>query len=144
MTQAATANFFSFSDIDGTTQIKYYPQAPGPLIVDQTVGSRLEYQGPEGNFVYPNSGPGRGNIDMQQVSPLGSLITVVLVPSVDAKTVHLTLFLPPVNMAGQKEQDISTLAIKTTSYGMLPKEGARLTYEVIFLNGIAENVLIPM
>ncbi len=138
--QEVTANFYSFSDIDDSVRIKYYTQAPGPLIAGQTIGPRLEYQGPEGNFVYPNGGPGRGNIDIQQVSPLGSLISVVLVPTVDAKAVNLTLVLPPVNMAGQKSQDISTLAIKTTGYGMLPKEGARLTYEVIFLNGVAEVV----
>ena len=144
MMQEGIANYYSFFDIDGSVQIKYYPQAPGPLIVGQTIGPRLEYQGPEGNFVFPNDGPGRGNIEVQQVSPLGLLVTVVLVPTVDTKAVHLTLLLPPVNMAGQKEQDINTLAIKTTSFGMLPKAGVRLTYEVLFLNGAAQNVPLAM
>lgn len=142
--QEGTANYYSFSDIDGSVQIKYYPRAPGPLIAGQAVGPRLEYQGPEGTFVYPSSDALRGNVDTLQVSPLGSLLTVVLVSTVDAKAVHLTLLLPPMNMEGKREQDINTLAIKTTSYGILPKAGAQLTYEVIFLNGVAQNILLAM
>ncbi len=67
---------------------------------------------------------------MQQESPLGPLVSVVLVPTIDAIAVTLTLLLPSINLAGQEEQDFETLAIKTTSYGMLPREGARLTYEL--------------
>jgi hypothetical protein len=67
----------------------------------------------------------------------------VLVPTVDAKAVKLTLLLPPINMAGHEKIDFHTLAIKTTSYGLLPREGARLTYEVIHLRGKAECIILP-
>jgi hypothetical protein len=77
-------------------------------------------------------------------SPFGSLVSVTLAPTSDAKTTTLTLFLPPINLAGKDEQDFETVAIKTTSYGMPSKEGALLTYEVIPLQGTARHVLLPL
>jgi len=144
MAQDITANFFTFSDDSGAISINYYPHAPGPIIQGQSGGPRLEYQGPEGNFVYPNAGPGREHINVQEQSFLGPQVNVVLVPTIDATAVSLTLLLPPINMAGQDEQDFDTVAIKTTSYGMLPQEGARLTYEVIYLQGSAQNIVLPL
>ena len=144
MAQNISANFFTFSNHDGTIQIDYYPYAPGPIIQGQSRGPRLEYQGSEGNFVYPNAGPGRENINVQEESVLGPQVNVVLVPTVDAKAVTLTLLLPPINMAGHEKVDFHTVAIKTTSYGMLPKEGARLTYEVIHLRGKAQHIILPL
>ena len=144
MAQNISANFFTFSNHDGTIQIDYYPYAPGPIIQGQSRGPRLEYQGSEGNFVYPNAGPGRENINVQEESVLGPQVTVVLVPTVDAKAVTLTLLLPPINMAGHEKVDFHTVAIKTTSYGMLPREGARLTYEIIHLRGKAEHIILPL
>jgi len=144
MAQDITANFFTFSDHSSTIQINYYPHAPGPIIQGQSSGPRLEYQGPEGNFAYPNAGPGRENINVQEESVLGPQVNVVLVPTIDAKGVTLTLLLPPINMAGHEKVDFHTVAIKTTSYGILPKKGARLTYEVIHLQGKAQHILLPL
>ena len=143
MTQNITANYFTFSDHGGKIQINYYPHAPGPIVQEQSGGPRLEYQGPEGNFVYPQAGPGRENINVQEQSTLGPQVNVVLVPTVDAKAVTLTLLLPPVNLAGHEKLEFHTIAIKTTSYGMLPKEGARLTYEVFHLRGEARHIILP-
>ena len=75
---------------------------------------------------------------------MGLQITVVLVPTIDATAVTLTLLLPPINLAGQDEQDFDTIAIKTTSYGILPKAGAQLTYEVVYLQGTARHILLPL
>jgi hypothetical protein len=145
MAQNITANIFTFTDDSGSVQITYYPHAPGPLIQGQSSGGpRLDYQGPEGSFIFPHAGPGREQVNVQQESPLGSLVSVVLVPSVDASAVALTLLLPPINLAGQDEQDFETVAIKTTSYGKLPREGAQLTYEVSCLQGTARHVLLPL
>jgi hypothetical protein len=83
MTQDISANFFTFSDATGTVQITYSPHA------------RLEYQAPEGKFVYPGVHPGRENITVQEQSWLGQQITVVLVPSIEGPSVTLTLLLPP-------------------------------------------------
>ncbi len=130
MTQDMLANFFTFSDANGTIQINYYPHA------------RLEYQGPEGHFVYPSASPGRDMTTLEQ-SFLGQQVTVVLVPSVDGPSVTLTLLLPSMNMAGQHEQGFDTLAIKTTNSGMLSTRGAQLTYEVIHLQGKAQHLLLP-
>src|SRR5438067_12175074 len=47
-------------------------------------------------------------------------------------------------MAGQHEQDFDTIAIKTTSPGMLLTTGAQLTYEVISLQGTAQHLLHPL
>jgi hypothetical protein len=49
----------------------------------------------------------------------------VLVPSVDGPSVTLTLLLPPINMGGQREQDFATLAIKTTTAGILSTVGSQ-------------------
>ena len=56
MTQDIIANFFTFSDANGTVKINYYPHA------------RLEYQGPEGHFLYPGTSPGRETITTQEQS----------------------------------------------------------------------------
>src|SRR5205085_5251317 len=145
MAQDFTANFFTFSDHSGTIQINYYPHAPGPIVQGQSSGGpRLEYKGSEGHFVFPSGGAGRENINVQEESVLGPHVNVVLVPTIDAKAVSLTLLLPPINMAGQEKVDFHTIAIKTTSYGMLPKEGARLTYEVLHLRGKAQHIILPL
>ncbi|HLI08537.1 MAG TPA: DUF6624 domain-containing protein [Ktedonobacteraceae bacterium] len=131
MIQDIIANFFTFSDFNGTLQITYYPQA------------RLDYQGPEGRFIYPGASPDR-DMTIQEQSFLGQQITIVLTPAADGPSVTLTLLLPPMNMAGQHEQDFDTLAIKTTSSGLLSPRGALLTYEVISLQGIAQHLLHPL
>jgi hypothetical protein len=71
-------------------------------------------------------------------------VSVDPVPTIDAIAITLTLLLPPLNLAGQDEQDFETVSIKTTSYGILPREGARLTYEVINLQGTARYVLFAL
>ncbi len=145
MTQDTTANYFTFSNESGDIKITYYPHAPGPIIQGQNnVGPRLEYNGPEGNYVYPSSNPGREHINVEEQGVLGPQINVVLVPTIDATSVTLTLLLPPINLAGQETQNFKTLAIKTTSYGILPREGARLTYKAIHLEGTAKRVLLPL
>src|SRR5262249_33997681 len=71
MTQDLPPNFFPFSPHDGTVQLSYYPQAPGPIIQGQGAGPRLEYQGPEGTFLYPLASPGGESIHLQEESALG-------------------------------------------------------------------------
>jgi hypothetical protein len=130
MTQDILANFFTFTDANGIFQITYYPLA------------RLEYRGPEGHFVYPGAGPGR-DMTIQEQSFLGQQVCLVLVPPVDGPWVNLILLLPPMNMAGQHEQQFDTIAIKTTSSGMPFTPGAQLSYEVISLQGTAQHLLHP-
>jgi hypothetical protein len=130
MTQDISANFFTFSDANGTVQIAYYPYA------------RLEYQGPEGHFVYPSFSPGYDMITQDQTF-LGQQVNIVLVPPVDGISVTLTLLLPAINMAGLNEQEFDTIAIKTNSSSMQVNAGAQLTYEVISLHGNAQYLLHP-
>src|SRR3989440_7236437 len=143
MSQDRTANFYTFTDHHGTTQISYCPHAAGPIIQGQGAGPRLQYEGPEGSFVYPQAGPGREHINVQQDSVLGPQVNVVLVPTIDAKAVSLTLLLPPINMAGQEKGDFYTLAIKTTRYGVFPQEGGRLTHEGLHLPGKTQHIILP-
>jgi hypothetical protein len=140
MAQQAEANQFTFSDANDTTQIVYYPQAPGPVVGQ--LSPQLRYSGPEGNFTFRNGVAADGNVETQ-ASPLGQLITVVLKKSIDAGALTLILVLPSVNLAGQSEQDFDTVAIKTRSYGILPREGALQTYEVVYLDGKAAQVILP-
>jgi hypothetical protein len=64
--------------------------------------------------------------------------------SIDAGGVTFTLALPPVNMAGKKKQAFDTVAIKTKSFGVLLREGAELIDAAMCLNGIAEEVILPL
>ena len=76
-----------------------------------------------------------------QESELGTLISVTLVPSVDAQTVSLTVVLPSINLAGQQEQSFKTIAIQTTHAGPdIISIGARERYEVLHLHGTAKFV----
>ena len=79
-----------------------------------------------------------------QPGPLGSLITVTLEGSIDAGALTFSLALPPINMAGKKKETFHTVAIKTKSFGILIKEGARLLYTVVPLRGVAEVVILPL
>jgi hypothetical protein len=47
-------------------------------------------------------------------------------------------------MAGKKKEAFHTVAIKTKSFGILIKEGARLIYTVVHLRGVAEVVILPL
>jgi hypothetical protein len=131
MTQDITANFFTFCDEKGTHQITYYPYV------------RFEYQGPEGNFVYPSASPVEESLGWQEQSVLGDQVTVVLVRTGDRASVTLTLLVPPISMGGQDEQKFDTLAIKTTSSGKPVTQGAQFTYEVISLHATAQHLLHP-
>jgi len=131
------ANRFTFRDEIGTTQVVFFPEAPaGPL--PKGAHSRLDYKGPEGSFTFS-----RDQVASQD-SPLGLLITVALERSIDAGALLFTLALPPVNMAGKKEQNLNTVAIKTKSFGILPKEGAKLINTATSLEGVAEIVPLPL
>lgn len=134
-------NRFTFTDREGSTQIAFFPQAPGPVQADDPPkASQLEYQGPEGQLTF------RGNDIDKQASPLGQLITVILQPDADAGQLNLTLVLPPVNLTGTEQQDFPTIAIKTRSGGRFttnPRPGAELAYEVLRLKGSAEAVFLP-
>ena len=132
----AGANRFTFRDEKGTTQVVFFPEAPGPL--PKGAHSRLDYNGPEGSFTFT-----RDQVASQD-SPLGLLITVALERSIDAGALTFTLVLPPVNMAGKKKQTFDTVAVKTKSFGILPREGARLLDTAMGLEGVAESVILPL
>ncbi len=132
------ANRFTFKEDKGNTKVVFFPQAPGPLRSPPQGGSQLEYQGVEGNFTFS------GDEIARQDSPLGSLITVALEKSIDAGSLTFTLALPPVNMAGKKKQAFDTVAIKTKSFGILPREGAKLIDTAMCLDGVAEEVILPL
>src|SRR5712691_1544497 len=68
-----------------------------------------------------------------QDSPLGLLLTVLLRPSIDAGESTLTLLLPGIKLRGTTSQPYETLAIVTSSFGILPHQGADLTYGVLQL-----------
>ncbi|MBW4420649.1 MAG: hypothetical protein KME13_15670 [Myxacorys californica WJT36-NPBG1] len=126
---------FTLSDSEGVTKIAFFPQAPLPTLPGS---ARLDYRGLEGGFTFV------GDDIAQQQSPLGLLITVILEPDVDAGELALTLILPPVNLAGQKQQDFATVAIKTRSLGfVVDRSGAQLKYRVLSLTGVADGVLLP-
>jgi hypothetical protein len=131
-----SANKFTFRDYKDTTHVTFFPEAPGPLPAG--AHSRLDYKGPEGSFTFV-----RDQITSQD-SPLGLLITVALEKSIDSGALTFTLVLPPVNMAGKKKQAFDTVAIKTKSFGILPREGAKLVDTAICLESLAEIVILPL
>lgn len=155
-------NQFTFTG-DGIN-ITYYPVRPGPIVVPQpdptpadpyskdsrddspqptdttSTGptSLFSYQGAEGDLTFV------GQQVEKQDSPFGQLLTVTVKPSVDAGVTQLSIVLPSINMAGERERDFETFAVKTTSYGILPHVGAALSYQVVPLQAKAAAVILPV
>ena len=127
-----------------TFQVVYYPTRPGPIIQPppgtNISGSNplVQYQGDEGQLDFD------GNQVTRQDSVFGSLISVPVRSSLDAGAVMLAILVPPINMASQREQVFNTIAIEVQSYGILPREGARLDYEGFDVEGLAEIVELPL
>jgi hypothetical protein len=138
MSQNRSAHYYTFVNHSDSVRIIYYPSVPALSTgIHRSDGPRLEYHGSEGDLIFPRYHDGPTQVSIQQNSPLGSLVSVILRPTIDAMSVVLTLLLPPINMAGKGQLDFQTIAIKSTSYGLLPRTGVRLTYEVISLRGTA-------
>ncbi len=129
-------NRFTLTDAEGTTKVVFFPRALGPLgVSDDPTESQLEYQGPEGNFVF------RGPDIVRQENPLGSLITVTLIPNADAGGLSLALVLPPVVILGQTAVAFDTIALKIKERGrVINPLGATLSYTVLTLKGLAERI----
>ncbi len=78
-----------------------------------------------------------------QDSELGTLVSVSLVKTIDQGSTSLTLVVPSVNLAGEQQQPIKTLAVVTKHLvGIQPgQKGARELYHEVSLEGKAESVL---
>lgn len=141
MPQNRSAIYYTFVNNSGSVRINYDPFVPASSTgIQRSGGPRLEYHGSEGDLVFPRDHGGPTQVSIQEDSSLGPLVSVILIPTIDAMSVTFTLLLPPINMAGKEQLDFQTVAIKSTSYGLLPRTGARLTYEVISLRGTAYSV----
>jgi hypothetical protein len=141
MPQNRSAHHYTFVNNNGNVRIKYDSSVPAPSTgIQRSGGPRLEYHGSEGDLVFPREHDGPTQVSVQEDSSPGTLVSVILIPTIDAMSVTFTLLLPPINMAGKEQLDFQTVAIKSTSYGLLPRTGARLTYEVISLRGTAHSV----
>ena len=138
MSQNQSAHHYTFVNHSGSVHITYVPSVPAPSTgIHHSSDARLEYHGSEGDLIFPREHDGPTQVDVQQDSPLGPLASVILRPTIDAMSVTFALLLPPINMAGKEQMEFQTVAIKNTSFGLLPKMGARMTYEVIPLRGTA-------
>ncbi len=138
-TQLNQPNQYTFTDPIRTTEIVFFPKAPGPVRVDDPAGaSQLIYRGPSGEFTF------RGQTIRKQKSPLGLLITVTLEPNFDQGQLELTLVLPTVNLDNGQKQNFDTVAIQARGLGrVINRAGAELTYLVLPLKGVAQNVPVP-
>ena len=98
--------------------------------------SQFGYQGALGARTWS------GNEIRTQQSELGTLVSVTLVPTVDATSVTLTVLIPGFNMGGQNTQSFKTLAIQATHAGPDTFQvGARESYEVFHVHGTAQVVM---
>ncbi|HYU71794.1 MAG TPA: hypothetical protein VEL31_03850 [Ktedonobacteraceae bacterium] len=131
-------NMYTFSGEN--TQITYYTQTPGPLVVGEDAsGGRLEYHGVEGEHTVS------GHALQKQDSPLGTLLTVLLKPNNDTGGLTLTVLLPGVfGVTFENPVTFQTLAIKTASRGFVATPGAQFTYEIVPLLATAKMVFIPL
>lgn len=131
------ANHFTFTGEN--THIVYDTHIPGPPRPgEDTSGGQLRYQGVEGDFTF------RGKDITQQQSPLGTLLTVVLKPNIDAGGLLFTLLLPQVTVSHGQEVTFQTLGIKTAQRGLIATDGPHATYAVFPLLGSAQNVVVPL
>ena len=72
---------------------------------------------------------------------ISTMVTVTLVRTIDAGSTELTLLVPNFKPEGSA-QEFKTIAIITTERtSFLPVKGALDSYEVIHLQGTAENVI---
>ncbi|HVW65001.1 MAG TPA: hypothetical protein VHB01_08300 [Nitrosospira sp.] len=141
-------NRFVLSDCDGITRIEYYPRAFGPLgegreegreeeEMEAAADARFEYKGLEGHFVF------HGEEISQEQNILGSLLSVTLQPNADAGGLDFALILPPVHLQGEARQTFQTIGIRIRSRGrVINPSGAELAYEVVNLEGVAEDIPI--
>ncbi len=130
--QGREPNLFELTDGEDV-QITYN----ATHFIDQPTRPQLTYQDAERNLTF-----NRDAIRTQQ-SELGTLVSVTLELTVDAGATVLTVLLPPINLAEAEDQPFETFGIVTRSYGMLPRMGARLTYEdVVELDGVARAMPI--
>lgn len=131
-------NRYTFSDCEGIKRVIFFPRALGPLGIGESPSdAQLEYNGSEGQLVF------RGDDIGQEQTILGLLISVTLQPNADAGGLDFALVLPPVQLGGHGRQEFETMGIKIHSRGrVIRPAGAELTYEVIKLNGIAEDIPI--
>jgi hypothetical protein len=131
-------NRYIFSDNEGVKRVVFFPEIPSPLDEGKPLaGSRLEYHGPEGQLTFC------GDDIEQEQTVLGTLISVVLQPNADAGGLNFALTLPPVHLGGEAKQEFQTVGIIVHSRGRVRNPaGAELTYEVIQLKGVAEDIPI--
>ena len=129
-------NRYVFSDSKGVKRIVFFPAALGLLGEGKSLaGPQLEYHGSEGQLTF------RGDDIGQEQTVLGTLISVVLKPNADAGGLDLALVLPPVNLGGKAHQEFETVCFKIHSRGrVLEPAGPELTYGVVNLKGIAEDI----
>jgi len=129
-------NRYTFGDDEGARRIVFFPEMLGRLNEGESLaGSQFEYHGPEGQFIF------HGDEISQEQTVLGTLISVVLRPNADAGGVDFALALPPVKLEGKAHQEFDTVGIKIRSKGRrMQPAGAELTYEVVKLKGVAEDI----
>ncbi|ARO87885.1 hypothetical protein EBAPG3_008955 [Nitrosospira lacus] len=131
-------NRYILSNCGGIKRVVFFPRALGPLGAGESLSdAQLEYNGSEGQFVF------RGADISQEQTILGSLVSVTLQPNADAGGLDFALVLPPVQLGSHARQEFETLGIKIHSRGrVIRPAGAELTYEVMKLNGVAEDIPI--
>jgi hypothetical protein len=122
----ADANIFEFTGED--VQISY--SARGPFIDQPGLQPTITYQDSDKTLTFS------GDQIRTQQSEMGSLVSVTLLPSVDAGATILTILLPSIHMGDMAEQPFETFAIVSKSFGMLPRVGASQVYNVMQLNGV--------
>ena len=140
--QTVAANEYTFTHDEGTTEIVFFPNRPGPILQGQpATGPELTYRGPEGSFTFFSD-----KIDVQK-GPLGSLISVIIGSiEIFGGTEHFlrfSLVLPPVNMGETKKQSFHTFGVKTATTTGGVSDGAQLKYTVVRLKGLAEIGILP-
>jgi hypothetical protein len=129
-------NRFSLADSSRSTRIVFFPGALTPLGTSQpSTEAQLEYHGLEGQLVF------KGDEITQEQTILGLVVSVALKPNADAGGIDFALILPPVNLEGEARQDFETVGIRIRSRGrLINPAGAELSYDVVHLKGVAEDI----
>ena len=130
------ANEFTFEG--DRTKVTFLTETPGPIPAGTTGEGRLQYQGPEGDYVF--SGDQITRLD----SALGTLVTVILRPNADTGDIKITILVPKVfGVTREDPLTFGTIAVKTTSRGFIDTPGTELTYDVLPLVAQAHQVIEP-
>jgi hypothetical protein len=120
-----------------SVEIVYSTDRKGPPETNFIVAATLTYSGPEGQFKFEAP-----QIQLQD-TPMGTLVSVVLITEPIGGNTSLSVFLPPIDFGNNDTEKFTTYLVKTKviRHPLPETAGPGMTYDVESLSGVAQEVV---